>query len=262
MITNRLEKINLYSMVGTWLTLIQMDRCSRRDSAIVLNCLWNVNLGSLKLFHCWHSIDVSEHEREITKLRKDFLPWAIQNRRHRLPRQSCQTHLDLDWKLSSVLLDVSSCWKIHWNFLCRLRREKKTFSSTHLKRCMEWNLGSSVSLSRPIEVWRWSLGKAVFVSSSESRSLKIELILLGRLTLLLPTLVALDSDCSMLLALGVTTPPPSTEIGMMNSLGDFLIGCLSLFDEVTVDVDCMNDWVGVVSDSLDSLVDWRESEFL
>jgi hypothetical protein len=59
----------------------------------------------------------------------------------------------------------------------------------------------------------------------------------------------------MLFALGVTIPPPSTEIGMINSLGDFLIGCLSLFDDVTVDVDCMNDCVGVVSDSFDSLVD-------
>jgi hypothetical protein len=87
--------------------------------------------------------------------------------------------------------------------------------------------------------------------------LKIELILLGRLILLLPTLdcVTFDSEGSMLFALGVTIPPPSTEIGMINSLGDFLIGCLSLFDDVTVDVDCMNDCVGVVSDSFDSLVD-------
>lgn len=133
----------------------------------------------------------------------------------------------------------------------------------YLKRCIEWNLGSSVSLSRPIEVCRLSLGKAVLVSSSESRSLKIDPILLGRLMRLPPTLdcVAVDSDVSRLFGLGVTMPPPSTEIGMINSLGDFLIGCLSPPD-VTVDVDCMNDWVGVVSDSLDSLVDWRDSGFL
>lgn len=48
---------------------------------------------------------------------------------------------------------------------------------------------------------------------------------------------------------------------MMNSLGDFLIGCLSLLD-ATVDDDCANDCVGVVSDSFESLVDWRESGFL
>lgn len=108
-----------------------------------------------------------------------------------------------------------------------------------------------------MEVCRLSLGKAVVASSSESRSLKIELILLGRLLRLLPMLdcVVVDSDCSMLFALGVTIPPPSTEIGMINSRGDFLIGCLSLFDDVTVDEDCTNDCVGVISDSLDSLVD-------
>lgn len=129
----------------------------------------------------------------------------------------------------------------------------------YLKRCIEWKRGSSVSLSRPIEVWRWILGKAPLVSSSESFSLKIELILLGRLTLLLPTLdcVVVDSDCSRLFGFGVTIPPPSTEIGMINSLGDFLIGCLSLLD-----VDCTNDWVGVVSDSFESFVDWRERGFL
>lgn len=53
--------------------------------------------------------------------------------------------------------------------------------------------------------------------------------------------VVVDSDCSRLFAFGVTIPPPSTDIGMMNSLGDFLIGCLSLFVDVTVDDDCMND---------------------
>lgn len=90
-------------------------------------------------------------------------------------------------------------------------------------------------------MWRLIFGKAATDdSSSESLSLKIELILRGRLTLLLPMLdwVADDSDVSRLLALGVTMPPPSTEIGIINSLGDFLIGCLS--DE-TVDVDCTND---------------------
>lgn len=83
----------------------------------------------------------------------------------------------------------------------------------------------------------------VLVSSSESLSLKMELIRLGRLErLLLPMLdcVAVDSDCSRLLGFGVTMPPPSTEMGMMNSLGDFLMGCLSPVD-VTVDDDCMND---------------------
>lgn len=113
-----------------------------------------------------------------------------------------------------------------------------------------------MSLSLPIDVWRLSFGKPAFVSSSESRSLKMELIRLGRLVLLLPILdcVAVDSDCSRLFGFGVTMPPPSTEMGMINSLGDFLIGCFSLFD-VTVDVDCMNDWLGVVSDSFDSFVD-------
>lgn len=84
----------------------------------------------------------------------------------------------------------------------------------------------------------------------------MELMRRGRLVRLLPILdcVVDDSDCSMLFAFGVTTPPPSMEIGMMNSLGDFLIGCLSLPD-VMVEDDCMNDCVGVVSDSLDSLVD-------
>lgn len=114
----------------------------------------------------------------------------------------------------------------------------------YLKRCIEWNLGSSVSLSRPIDVCRLSLGKAVLVSSSESRSLKIERR--GRLERLLPMLdcVVVDSDVSRLFAFGVTMPPPSMEIGMMNSRGDFLIGCLSPtppLDDVTVDVDCMND---------------------
>lgn len=133
---------------------------------------------------------------------------------------------------------------------------------TYRNRCIEWNLGSSVSLSRPIEVCRLSLGKAFPVdSSSESLSLKMELILLGRLTLLLPMLdcVVVDSEVSRLLGFGVTMPPPSTEIGMINSLGDFLIGCLS--DE-TVDVDCANDWVGVVSLSFESFVDCRERGFL
>lgn len=97
----------------------------------------------------------------------------------------------------------------------------------------------------------------MLVSSSESLSLKIELILRGRLIRLLLTLdcVTLDSDGSMLFAFGVTIPPPSTEIGIMNSLGDFLIGCLSFDDDVTVGVDCTNDCVGVVSESFDSLVD-------
>jgi hypothetical protein len=87
------------------------------------------------------------------------------------------------------------------------------------------------------------LGKPELVSSSESRSLKIELMRRGRLILLPPTLdwVVLDSDCSRLFAFGVTIPPPSTEIGMINSLGDFLIGCLSVPVDVTVDDDCMND---------------------
>lgn len=116
-----------------------------------------------------------------------------------------------------------------------------------------------MSLSRPIDVCRLSFGKPAFVSSSESRSLNIELIRLGRLVLLLPPppildCVAVDSDCSRLFGFGVTTPPPSTEMGMMNSLGDFLIGCFSLLD-ATVDVDCMNDWLGVVSDSFESFVD-------
>lgn len=55
--------------------------------------------------------------------------------------------------------------------------------------------------------------------------------------------VVVDSDVSRLFAFGVTMPPPSTEIGMMNSLGDFLIGCLSPtpLDDVTVDVDCIKD---------------------
>lgn len=85
------------------------------------------------------------------------------------------------------------------------------------------------------------------VSSSESLSLKTEPILRGRLILLLvPTTlddcVKLDSIGSMLFAFGVTIPPPSTEIGIINSLGDFLIGCLSLFDcDVTIGVDCVND---------------------
>lgn len=53
----------------------------------------------------------------------------------------------------------------------------------------------------------------------------------------------------------LTIPPPSTEIGIMNSLGDFLIGCLSLVDPIVED-DCINDCVGVVvSESFDSLVD-------
>lgn len=46
----------------------------------------------------------------------------------------------------------------------------------------------------------------------------------------------------------LTTPPPSTEIGIMNSLGDFLIGCLSpppLTEDPIVDDDCMKDCVGV-----------------
>lgn len=54
----------------------------------------------------------------------------------------------------------------------------------------------------------------------------------------------------------LTIPPPSTEIGIMNSLGDFLIGCLSPLEDPMVDDDCMNECVGVVvSESLDSLVD-------
>lgn len=36
-----------------------------------------------------------------------------------------------------------------------------------------------------------------------------------------------DSEVSSFCGFGVTTPPPSTEMGIMNSLGDFLIGCLS-----------------------------------
>lgn len=35
----------------------------------------------------------------------------------------------------------------------------------------------------------------------------------------------------------LTIPPPSTEIGIMNSLGDFLIGCLSPLVEPIVDDD-------------------------
>lgn len=38
-----------------------------------------------------------------------------------------------------------------------------------------------------------------------------------------------------------TIPPPSTEIGIINSLGDFLIGCLSLVEPIVVDDDCMNE---------------------
>lgn len=45
----------------------------------------------------------------------------------------------------------------------------------------------------------------------------------------------------------------------MNSLGDFLIGCLSpppLIEDPIVEDDCMKDCVGwVVSESLGSLVD-------
>ena len=59
----------------------------------------------------------------------------------------------------------------------------------------------------------------------------------------------------------LTIPPPSIEIGIINSLGDFFIGCLSP-DELIVDDDWMNDCVGVVSESFDSFVDWRDNVFL
>lgn len=59
----------------------------------------------------------------------------------------------------------------------------------------------------------------------------------------------------------LTIPPPSIDIGMMNSRGDFFIGCLSP-EEFIVDEDCMNDCVGVVSDSFDSFVDWRDNVLL
>lgn len=121
----------------------------------------------------------------------------------------------------------------------------------YLNRCIEWNLGSSESLSRPIDVCLWSLGKAELNSSSESRSLKIELMRRGRL--ILDVVVDDDSEVSIFCGFGVTTPPPSTEIGIMNSLGDFLIGCLSWFNDVCD---------GFVSESFDSLVDWRDKGFL
>lgn len=96
--------------------------------------------------------------------------------------------------------------------------------------------------------------------SSPELSLNNELILLGRLIrLLMLDCVVVDSDGSMLLGFGVSTPPPSIEIGIMNSRGDFLIGCLS---DPTVEVDCPSDCWVVVSESFDSAVDWRESGFL
>lgn len=119
--------------------------------------------------------------------------------------------------------------------------------------------GSSVSLSRPIDVWRcirWNGDD----SSSESRSLKIELIFRGRpLNRLNDVPVLLfDSEGSRLPARGVTNPPPSTAIGIMNSRGLFLIGC----DELDVAFDC-GPIVAVdavcVSDVSESLVDWRDS---
>lgn len=74
--------------------------------------------------------------------------------------------------------------------------------------------------------------------------------------------VVLDSDGSRLLARGVTKPPPSTEIGIINSRGLFLMGMVAplLLTDTLPDNDGI--WLCdiVVSESFDSLVDWRESD--
>lgn len=87
----------------------------------------------------------------------------------------------------------------------------------------------------------------------------MELIFRGRPKRLNAVLVLLlDSDGSKLPARGVTNPPPSTAIGIMNSRGLFLIGC----DEFDV---CRLDWapivvVDAVSDVVsESFVDWRDN---
>lgn len=131
-----------------------------------------------------------------------------------------------------------------------------------LSRCIVWNRGSSVSLSRPNDVCRFSRGNVD--SSSISFSLSSELIFLGRARRcfelkLFDVVVVLDSDGSRLLARGVTKPPPSTAIGMMNSLGLFLIGIVV---PLTLVPGEDGFWLceSVVSESLDSLVDWRDKE--
>lgn len=134
-----------------------------------------------------------------------------------------------------------------------------------LSLCIVWNRGSSESLSRPSEVWRLSLENAE--SSSASFSVRRELILRGRPRRVFEpnpavVLVALDSDGSRLLDRGVTKPPPSTAIGIINSRGLFLIGMvvpLLLTDALPGNEGI---WLcdAVVSESFDSLVDCRDSE--
>lgn len=99
-----------------------------------------------------------------------------------------------------------------------------------LSLCIVWNRGSSESLSRPSEVCRLSLENDD--SSSVSFSPRRELILRGRPRRAfepnpLVLFVVLDSEGSRLLARGVTKPPPSTEIGIINSRGLFLIGMIA-----------------------------------
>lgn len=89
---------------------------------------------------------------------------------------------------------------------------------------------------------------SVNVSPTERKPM-FYLIFLGRPMWLNELL--LDSDGSRLPALGVTKPPPSTAIGIINSLGLFLIGCALL--DVT-------DWVCDVISVSESFVDWRDRE--
>lgn len=76
---------------------------------------------------------------------------------------------------------------------------------------------------------------------------------LNRRLLKLLLAVVVVSDGSMLGSRGVTTPTPSTAIGIINSRGLFLIGCC-----VTVLALVFNVCDIVVSESYDSVVDCRD----
>lgn len=132
-----------------------------------------------------------------------------------------------------------------------------------LSLCMVWKRGSSESLSRPSDVCRLSRGNDD--SSSGSFSLRRELILRGRPKRAfepnpVEVVVVLDSDGSRLLARGVTNPPPSTAIGIMNSRGLFLMGMVAPLLDTLPGSGGIWLWDAVVSESFDSLVDWRERE--
>lgn len=129
-----------------------------------------------------------------------------------------------------------------------------------LSLCIVWKRGSSESLSRPSDVCRLSLENDE--SSSGSFSLRRELILRGRPKRAfepnpVDVVVVLDSDGSKLLARGVTNPPPSTAIGIINSRGLFLMGMVAPLLAILLLLGRGGIWLwdAVGSESFESLVD-------